>query len=61
MANNDLNFQIDSSEEQLINRDSNITKKKIYWNVLKCDIVTTFFLLGISTLGYFFTYVVLVP
>ena len=58
MASENTNFQIESDEIQLINRET-ISYKRIYWNVLKCDVIMTFFLIGVSILGYFFTYITL--
>ena len=58
MASENTNFQIESDEIQLINRET-ISYKRIYWSVLKCDLIMTFFLIGISILGYFFTYIIL--
>ncbi len=60
MDNENTNFQIESDDIQLINRDNN-NYKRIYWNVIKCDIIMTSCLLGISIFGYFFTYITLTP
>ena len=38
MDNENTNFQIESDDIQLINRD-NYNYKRIYWNVIKCDII----------------------
>lgn len=60
MDNENTNFQIESDVIQLINRGNN-TYRRIYWDVIKCDIIMTFCLLGISILGYFFMYITFLP
>jgi len=52
MSLEDTNFQIESGEEQLINRNGPMTKR-IYWSLIKYDLLITFGVVFISIFGYF--------
>jgi hypothetical protein len=57
MSEENTNFQIESDEEQLIHRSITNTKR-IYWNLIKYDLIMTFCLACVSIVGYFFIMII---
>lgn len=52
MSIENTNFQIVSDEDHLINRNDPMTKR-IYWRLIKYDLLITFTIVFIAIFGYF--------